>query len=661
MNLAVRVLACVLLFGSTATAQMPGPPGGAPTSRPGEGPPKAPRRGIPVTEPLLYKHCSTCHKTDENGLMSRISYLRKTPEGWEQSLKRMARQLELGFTAEEARSIVAYLANEHGLTRSEAERSLYEVERRVHWSEAEQDADFRATCGACHTLGRVLAQQRDPEEWKILKNTHLAFFPLARMQAFQGDRRGGGGGGGGPPEPDWASMTEDERMETWERRQEEARRGPDRADRVLERLAKDQPLFTKEWDEWQVSRRETPLAGRWVLKGREIGRGDFYGAVTVVRTAENTFTTTWETVFSDGRVVRRTGKGILYAGYSWRGRSTPAAGTGPPDADDLRETLLLSADWNTLKGRIFRGGYDEIGADVTLTRETGATFVLGAVDGAVTAPALGHVVEIYGSGFPADLTAADFFVGAGATVASATRLDERRVRLVLDVSPDAERGPRAVSFRAVPGPAALVVYDAIDYVKIEPGEGFARIGGGEHPKQIERYEAVAMNRGKDDKPFTADDFPIKVVKGRWGLEEMAAWADDDDVKYVGVVDPDTGVFTPAAEGPNPARRHSANNIGDVFVTVTASLETPESRPAASRPASRPESAASRPESRPASRADGEAASRPTSLPAAAVYVKPTPRPASRPSVSAKTFRARAHLLVGVPLYVRWDRFEWDRR
>src|SRR5262245_654992 len=123
--------------------------------------------------------------------MPRSSSMRKSPEGWAESLKRMIRVYGLQIAPDDAKAIVRYLGDQHGLTRSEATRSLYESERRVHWSEEHEDADFRAACSVCHTLGRVLAQARDPEEWQLLRGTRVGQVPLARRQM-----------GGGPPPDD---------------------------------------------------------------------------------------------------------------------------------------------------------------------------------------------------------------------------------------------------------------------------------------------------------------------------------------------------------------------------------------------------------------------------------------------------------------------------
>jgi quinohemoprotein amine dehydrogenase len=62
------------------------------------------------------------------------------------------------------------------------------------------------------------------------------------------------------------------------------------------------------------------------------------------------------------------------------------------------------------------------------------------------------------------------------------------------------------------------------------------------------------------------------VNARWALQEFYSTPDDDDVQFVGSVN-DSGLFTPAAEGPNPARKKQANNFptnnwGDVWVEAS---------------------------------------------------------------------------------------------
>src|SRR5262249_16862724 len=53
-------------------------------------PPDAPREdGIPVQSVLVKAKCGSCHRADANGIMTRISFRRATPENWERTIKRM--------------------------------------------------------------------------------------------------------------------------------------------------------------------------------------------------------------------------------------------------------------------------------------------------------------------------------------------------------------------------------------------------------------------------------------------------------------------------------------------------------------------------------------------------------------------------------------------
>jgi quinohemoprotein amine dehydrogenase len=83
---------------------------------------------------------------------------------------------------------------------------------------------------------------------------------------------------------------------------------------------------------------------------------------------------------------------------------------------------------------------------------------------------------------------------------------------------------------------------------------------------------------------------------KWSVEEYTATFGDDDTQYVGTID-QNGLFTPAVDGPNPKRTGNRNNVGDVWVVAELM--------------------------------DADA--------------KPVP----------KQMRARAHLLVTVPLYMAW--------
>ena len=150
--------------------------------------------------------------------------------------------------------------------------------------------------------------------------------------------------------------------------------------------------------------------------------------------------------------------------------------------------------------------------------------------------------------------------------------------------------------------AAVAVYDTIHYIKVTPAWNMARVGGVVFPKMLAQFEAVAYHNGPDGKPDTKDDVRLGVVDATWSIEEYTATFDDDDRAFVGKIDTATGLFTPAEDGPNPKRSGNRNNVGDVWIVAT------------------------------------------------------------RPGIDGGApLRARAHLVVTVPLYMRWDFFTVGQR
>src|SRR5215469_3914853 len=90
-----------------------------------------PEEGIPVTDALTISKCGVCHTKDAKGNLSRISWERTTPEGWEEAIKRMVRLNGLQITPDDARHIVKYLATYHGLAPDEAKPVMYIAEHRI--------------------------------------------------------------------------------------------------------------------------------------------------------------------------------------------------------------------------------------------------------------------------------------------------------------------------------------------------------------------------------------------------------------------------------------------------------------------------------------------------------------------------------------------------
>ena len=107
----------------------------------GGAPPEKPEEGIPVTDPLVIAKCGTCHTRDDKGNLSRISWERAAPEGWEEAIKRMVRLNGLEISPADARSVLKYLSTYHGLAPEEAKSVMYIAEHPAN---------------ACYYLGSVL-------------------------------------------------------------------------------------------------------------------------------------------------------------------------------------------------------------------------------------------------------------------------------------------------------------------------------------------------------------------------------------------------------------------------------------------------------------------------------------------------------------------------
>jgi quinohemoprotein amine dehydrogenase len=368
-------------------------------------------------------------------------------------------------------------------------------------------------------------------------------------------------------------------------------------DKAIAHLSGALSMKSADWAAWSATMTEPRLEGRWALTGHDPGRGPVFGEVTVRRLAgaadQGSFLTDIRYVYP------RTGKVVTRTGRvavytGFQWRGRSDAGSG--DADPLREVMFVERNRRVVTGRWFTGGYDELGMDVQLER-LGSDAVLTGVDRAfVKAGANRAEVRVFGANLPTSLSERDISLGPGVKILAVRDADASGFALDLAVAADAPVGRRDLVVAGAVKERALLVYDKVHALKVRPQAGLARVGGIAFPKQLQQFEAIAVHHGPDGKPDTADDLEIGAVEATWALEEYTATFGDDDLQFVGTLSPD-GLFTPNVDGPNPKRRNNTNNYGDVWVVAT---HTPP----------------------------GE-----------------------------KALRARAHLLVTVPLYIRFDRLE----
>ncbi len=573
LNKVTVLVLALTAFGAVASAQNPPAPAATTAASADE--------GIPIDNDLVRARCGGCHRSDEKKRMSRISYRRATPENWERTIKRMVSLNHARLEPADARTILKYLSDHLGLAPEELRPIAFEPEHRMVDYTYTADKDTADTCGSCHSISRVLSERRTKEEWGLLVAMHRGYYPLVDNQPMAngvGFRRR-------PRDPD----------------EEPAENGrpPDNRhpmDKAIDHLGKALPLQTSEWSAWSAAMQPPRLAGRWGVIGTAPGKGAVYGQVTITAdpTAPDTFTTDIKyTVARTGETAARTGRSVVYTGYQWRGRS----GSGD---DAWREVLFVERGWSEMWGRWFTGPYDETGIDVKLVRLSGAPTIFGTSIASARAGSTARGVRIFGANLPASPKPEDIGLGQGVRVARIVSASADAITLDVDIAQNAPIGARDLSIAGIARPAAFVVYDKIDGIKVQPLAGMARVGGAVFPKQLQQFEAIGFNNGPDGKPDTPDDLNLGLVDATWSIEEYTATFGDDDAQFVGAID-DKGLFTPALDGPNPKRAGNRNNVGDVW--VVAETAPPDARDA------------------------------------------------------TKPLRARAHLLVTVPLYMYWFQSE----
>jgi quinohemoprotein amine dehydrogenase len=511
---------------------------------------EAAEKGYPIKNELVVAKCGTCHLQDAKGNLGRISYVRTTPEGWEESIKRMVRLNGLQIAPEEARQVLRYLADNHGLAPEEAAKIQYFNERRIQDETIlpKDNEDVQHACASCHAFAKPLSWRRTPKDWDYLKAMHQAFFPSI--------------------DPSFSRLG---------RRPAEGEHKPEPVDVALEFIKKAAPLETAEWANWQGSVHTPKLAGKWFVSGSQPGKGKFFGEMTIAAGDGGIFTTKTDLTYANGQKYVESGSSIVYTGYAWRGHSKPATvGTEVDAPNNVREVMMLSRDENELKGRWFWGVYQEFGMEVTMHRAAASGGALLGTDAwSLKTGSTDKTLRIFGSELPQNVTVADVDLGAGVTVSKVDSSTTDMLTVTASVDKAAIPGKRLITVKGMTLPDAFVVYDHIDFLKVLPETELARLGSEPHAKGYAQCEAIAYGNGADGKPNTEDDIVIGPVPASWKLEEFVASYGDDDIDFVGKMDEKTGLFTPSSDGPNPKRKSMRNNYGDVWAVATYKPEGEE--------------------------------------------------------------------------------------
>jgi len=470
---------------------------------------------------LLETRCSGCHAPLPEGGYSRISQIRKTPEGWFMTLVRMEREGRTYLQDDERRTLVKYLADTQGLAPSETEDFRYILEKQPNLIENPADSELATMCGRCHSNGRYSLQRRDSQEWKKLVNFHVAQFPTLEYQALSADRR-------------WF---------------EEA------TTLYSERLGKRFPLATETWHQW-LNKPEVDVAGNWRVTGRVPGNGNYYGVATITHRGGDNYLASYRLSFASGEQWTGNSDALVYTGYEWRGAAEI-------EGQQVREVYALSEDGNQLSGRWFLRDNDERGGQWTAIRMGDESRLL-AVEPAYLKVGETTRLTLHGvnlSGKP------ELGTGLKTTVVARSNTE-----IVVEVAaaPNTALGARSVSVGDTRQEKLLTVYDRVDRVKVVPEQAIARVGGGGGKLEpvVAQFEVIGFMNGADGVADSADDIEIGYLPARWSIDnadELAAQM--NDAQFAGHID-QAGTFFPAEAGINPNRHIATNNVGVLLVNGT---------------------------------------------------------------------------------------------
>ena len=466
-----------------------------------------------ASEELLVEACGGCHETGEDGGLSRIVGQRKTPEGWLMTIVRMRLVHGVNVPNETQAKLVRYLADTQGLAPSETVGKRYILEREP--AVVEQFDQLTAEmCGRCHSGARVALQRRTADEWSMHMDFHLGQWPTTEYQAMGRDR-------------EWFKIAKEQ---------------------VAPKLAKEYPFETDAWKEWKGA--EKPDArGDWIFTTSLPGVGETYGRLTVSGDAQP-YTVIGSVVAANGVWTPIQGKLNVYTGYEWR--ASVAVG-----GESFKQVLALSADGTELSGRQFLTADDALGGSFKAVRAGVGSRVIGTVPSAI--PAGGRAkVQVVGTNIGGPT------IGQGVNAINVAP-NAYGIEMIVE-SAAGFNGSIGVGLAGLQ--TAFSVYTKVDSVKVEPAYNIARVGGGggHTPPVKAMYQAVGFWNGPDGKPGTDDDIRIGEVPVTWSVAAFDEVAEQmDDVKFAGQMDAASGIFTPAAAGPNPSRPFSTNNAGNLKV------------------------------------------------------------------------------------------------
>ncbi len=463
---------------------------------------------------LVNDYCAACHEQGDDGGLSRISDVRKTPEGWDMTIFRMQHVHGLELEDDERFAIIKYLSAEYGLTPQEAEPFRYAIENRAYFIDVAPNDDLDALCGRCHTNARYGLQRRTADDWLKHMHFHAGQFPSLEYHARSRDRYW------------WQEVTT----------------------KTYKELASLYPFQNDDWDKWKTAEHKSPV-GSWRVAGHRPGLGDYQGVMTVLKDGDY-FKAEYDLYDMDGNALSGDSKSVIYTGYEWRG-------SGALNGVETREVYALSEDGDQMIGRWYEAAHYDMGGEFKAVRIKGSKAQILIKSSDYIRLGENKKITLHGVGLNKKISA-----DKGLSVKVIKR-NKTSVTLNIIANKDLVSG----SYKVAVGQAEteITVYDMVDSVRVYPEWTIARVGGGTTPPVTAQFEAVAYMKGKDGKIGSDDDIKIGIMPAEWNAVSFDEEAEHmKDAEFAGTIN-QQGNFMPAGAGPNPKRKYATNNAGNLRI------------------------------------------------------------------------------------------------
>lgn len=470
--------------------------------------------------------CMSCHAVNE-GKLERISDVRKTPEGWLGTVQRMERIHGVQLTDEQREQIIKDLSRVQGLAPEEAEPVQYWMANKPSYSEpyTENDA-VNNSCITCHAGGRFEAQRRTEQEWKNLKDFHLVMFPSIYLNHRH---------------MDWPKETE----------------------QALAYLAAQYKYDQKDWENWKG--KEYDVSGKWKVVGFQATKGFYIGESEFKKDGDKFIETKTIQFLDNGQKMSQTGSVDMYGGFMLRSQYTnDQGGKQRGTYNVLKDGKLIKGDWSQADdlGISAEESYYKVQTD---TPEI--IFMVGKEAKIGTTAE----IQVYGMNLT-KATKESITLPEEVVVKSFAAESDEKAVLTIEVSGNIQPGQYDIQIANGVVHEKLTVYQNVDYLKVDPPYGVARVGdSGPMQKVSTQFTAYAYSNGKDGKKDTEDDLKLMPVKAQWSLKGFPDSNNLEEIKFIGSID-QNGLFTPLSEGVNKEREFTQENVGAVTVHAKATVD-----------------------------------------------------------------------------------------